>query len=355
MPIGDEDDFSGRGVRTLQSADMIVAPDEKEAARLLKRFSIAKRLSGIEEELSDELADEVMERLHRGERVVVLNSGAGYLAEPVRRLANIIRDAGLEPRVIPGVDSVTMALLMSGFPADRYFMAGAIPTRREPREEFIRSLAERPETAVVVASAPRLTSTLAGLAMKMPRRRGAVVLKPTIPGEIVLRGLLADLRERLASKMLTGTAMIVLAPAGLEYEYYEETEEDGEMAPIAVEGEPDAAPEETGPETAEHETAQGEAAPSELSMPAEDPTTLPPAAEQASLEEENGEEEGDKTEAIPSEASMPVEDPTTLPPAAEQDLREEERDEEEQRAQADEMPGVPPTPNADDTFTQHTH
>lgn len=353
MPIGDEDDFSGRGVRTLQSADMIVAPDEKEAARLLKRFSIAKRLSGIEEELSDELADEVMERLHKGERVVVLNSGAGYLAEPVRRLANIIRDAGLEPRVIPGVDSVTMALLMSGFPADRYFMAGTIPTRREPREEFIRSLAERPETAVVVASAPRLTSTLAGLAMKMPRRRGAVVLKPTIPGEIVLRGLLADLRERLASKMLTGTAMIVLAPVGLEYEYYEETEEDREIAP--VEGEPDVAPEETEPETAEHETAQGEAAPSELSMPVEDPTTLPPAAGQASLEEENSEEERETTEAIPSEASMPVEDPTTDSPAAGQASLEEERNEEEPGAQADDTPEAPPTPNADDTFTQHTH
>lgn len=222
-PIGEQDDFTQRGVRTLQSADIIVAPDEKEAVRLLKRFAIAKPLLGTGEELTDEVATEVMDRLHKGERVVIMSASAIALAEPVRLLANKIRRAGLEPRVIPGVDLVMMALQMSGFPADRYFVGGFIPMRREPREEFVRALSERPETAIVFASAPRLTSTLAGLAMRMPDRKGVVILKPTVPGEIALRGTLYDLRERLSSKMLSGMATIVLGPQGDDGQ--EETDE----------------------------------------------------------------------------------------------------------------------------------
>lgn len=238
-PIGEEDDFTQRGIRTLQSANIIVAPDEKETARLLKRFSIAKPLLGIGEELTDEVSAEVLERLHKGERVAIMSASALFLTDPVRILANRIRREGLEPRVIPGVDLVMMALLMSGFRTDSYFVAGFIPTRKEPREEFVRSLAERPETAVVFASAPRLTSTLAGLAMKMPDRAAAIILKPTVPGEIALRGTVRELRERLASKMLSGTATIVLAPQG---ENAEESEENTAFEGIAEEAEKDQYP-----------------------------------------------------------------------------------------------------------------
>lgn len=212
MPIAEQDDFTTRGVRTLQGADLVVTPDERETARLLKRFAISKPLMGIGEEIADDVAEGVMERLRNGERVVIMTASVVVESDPVRWLANRIRQAGLEPRVVPGIDLANMALVMSGFPSDRYFVAGYMPTRRDQRDEFVGDLSRRTETTVLFASGARLTSSLLALTDGVRGREAAVILKPTVPGEVAVRGPIEEVKERLASKMLSGTVAIVLGP-----------------------------------------------------------------------------------------------------------------------------------------------
>ena len=211
-PIAERDDMTQRAVRTLQSADFVVTSDERFAASLLKRFALSKRLLGIGEEIEEDVTAAVMEALETGKRLVILSDPSFRFSPSLLRLINTIREAGLEPRVIPGVDLIATALAMSGFDAQQYSVVGVAPARREERMNFISSLVARPETIVVPGGNSRIVPTLAALAQAMPEREAALILRPTIPGEKIMRGHLGTIVESFGAKRFNGQYVVVLGP-----------------------------------------------------------------------------------------------------------------------------------------------
>lgn len=215
-PIGEPDDLSQRAIRGIQSADLVIAPDEQTAAVLMKRFSISTPVMGIDETIVDDVTERAIENIGNGKRVVILTDPETGISEPIRLLANGIREAGKEPRVLPGVDLAATALGMSGFPTEQYFVAGTMPTVVGLREEFVETLADRTETTILFVSGPRLNSALFALARRLADRQAAAILKPTVPGEAIIRGTLSHVKERLNKKRLRGIVTIIFGPVGAE-------------------------------------------------------------------------------------------------------------------------------------------
>ena len=230
-PIAERDDMTQRGIRTLQGADLVVTSDERYAAGLLKRFALAKKLLGISEEIEEDVIEMVLERLKEGKRIVILSDPSFRFSPSLSRLIEAVRTGGLEPRVVPGVDLIATALAMSGFDSQRYAVVGAIPSRRDAREEFVESLVERTETLVLPGGLSRIIPALATLADKMPERYGVLILRPTVPGEKIVRGNLAEISTGFAGKKFQGDFVVILAPdlsqdEEQEIEYYQEGREE---------------------------------------------------------------------------------------------------------------------------------
>ena len=224
MPISEQDDITQRGIRGIQSSDLIIAVNEKETATLLKRFAVSMPVMGLTAESLDAVTEAVFERLRDRKRVSILTHPLFGITEPVRELANRIRRAGKEPRILPGVDLAATALSMSGFPTERYSIAGMIPTLIVPRDNFVRSLANSSDTTIFFASGGRLNSAMLALDAAIPEREIAAILKPTVPGESIMRGQIRDVVNRLLSRRRDGTITFVLAPSG--YSSVEDIEEE---------------------------------------------------------------------------------------------------------------------------------
>ena len=223
-PIEERDDITQRGIRTLQTADLVVTSNEQYAASLLKRFALSKKLLGISEEIADDVIDMVRSKLREGKRIVILSDPSFRFSNSLSHLIQTIRQAGLEPRVVPGVDLIATALAMSGFDSQCYAVVGAIPTRREARVAFAELLVERTETLVLPGGMARILPSLATLADVMPEREAVLVLRPTVPGEKILRGQLRPIYEGFIGKKFQGDFVVILAPLVTEEEEFEEIE-----------------------------------------------------------------------------------------------------------------------------------
>ncbi len=213
MPLGQQDDITGRGVWGIQSADILIATDEKEAATLLKRYAVSISILGLTMESLDAATEAAFEALRNRKRVTILTDPVFGVTEPVHALLSRIREAGKEPRILPGVDLAATALAMSGFPTERYFVAGHMPMLWGHRSEFVRSLVDCRETTIFFAPGPRVNSAMSALEAEMPNREIVVVLKPTIPGESIIRGTIQEILDRRVLRRPQGTATFVLAPA----------------------------------------------------------------------------------------------------------------------------------------------
>lgn len=213
MPLGQQDDITGRGVWGIQSADILIATDEKEAATLLKRYAVSISILGLTMESLDAATEAAFEALRNRKRVTILTDPVFGVTEPVHALLSRIREAGKEPRILPGVDLAATALAMSGFRTERYLVAGHMPMLWGHRSEFVRSLVDCRETAIFFAPGPRVNSAMSALEAEMPNREIVIVLKPTIPGESIIRGTIQEILDRRVLRRPQGTATFVLAPA----------------------------------------------------------------------------------------------------------------------------------------------
>lgn len=211
-PIEEREDITQRGIRALQSADFVVTGDERHAATLMKRYAISKKLLGIGPEVEQDVLEVVLAMLRDGKRVVILSAPSFMIFPALGRLIAGIREAGLEPRVMPGVDVAKTAIVMSGFPSYRYYVAGRLPGRRSGIEDFARNVARIDVTVVIEGGTDRLRSSLQIFGDAMPQRPAAVILRPTVPGEVIKRGRMAELPEYFGDSPFSGDWVLVLGP-----------------------------------------------------------------------------------------------------------------------------------------------
>jgi 16S rRNA (cytidine1402-2'-O)-methyltransferase len=211
VPIGNRDDITLRALRTLQAVDVVVCGEFKNAARLLRIYNISKKLIEMNEHNEAGVSDEVIAMLRAGKRVAVISdAGLPLLADPGNMLMSKLRALGVQPKIIPGVSSVMTGLMASGFSLESFDFVGILPRKPEERRMAAIALASRERTLAILESPYRLRSLLAVLADAMPDRRAAIAINLTTPFEATIRGTLAELSEKFASKKFKGEFVVVL-------------------------------------------------------------------------------------------------------------------------------------------------
>jgi 16S rRNA (cytidine1402-2'-O)-methyltransferase len=222
-PIGNLGDLGLRALAALGAADIIYAEDTRVTRRLLQRYGLHTPLDSYHDHNQDRALPRILDRLRAGERVaVVTDAGMPCVSDPGFTLTRALRDADLPWSVIPGPSSPLAALVLSGFPSDRFLFAGYPPRRTGARRAFLaQALAER-GTAIVLESCHRIRSTLEVVVQLAPARELAVVREITKVHEETLRGTAGEILEKLTGPRLKGELVLVMrgapadAPAGAD-------------------------------------------------------------------------------------------------------------------------------------------
>lgn len=216
-PIGNLGDLPPRAVEVLRDADMIAAEDTRRARALLTHAGVpaAGRLRAVHAHNEREGARVVVDAVMSGRRVAyVTDAGMPGISDPGERLVRACLDAGLAVEVVPGPSAVLTAIVLSGFPTDRFVFEGFLPRRGPSRRERIAALVGERRTAVLFEAPGRVLGTLSDLlAACGPLREVAVARELTKLYEEVWRGELSDAVGHAASTEPRGEYVIVLAPA----------------------------------------------------------------------------------------------------------------------------------------------
>jgi 16S rRNA (cytidine1402-2'-O)-methyltransferase len=216
-PIGNLGDLSTRAAEALRDADVIAAEDTRRTRALLSHLGVpaAGRLRSVHAHNEQESADWVVDAVRDGRCVAyVTDAGMPGISDPGERLVRACVEAGLTVDVVPGPSAVLMALVLSGFPTDRFVFEGFLPRRGVDRRERVAALVPEVRTVVLYESPRRVHATLTALLGACgPLREVAVARELTKLHQEVWRGTLDEAVGHVELGEPRGEHVIVLAPA----------------------------------------------------------------------------------------------------------------------------------------------
>ena len=214
-PIGNLEDMTFRGVRTLREADAIACEDSRRTRKLLSAFDIeARDLVVLNDTNERRLAPEIVRRIRAGDAVaLVSDAGMPGLSDPGYRLVSACVSAGLRVEAVPGPTSVVTALVLSGLPPARFVFEGFLPRKAGDRRRRVDELVGEQRTLVFFCSPHRVGDDLDALLHGLGDRPAALARELTKLHEEVRRGRLSELAAELRSAPPRGEMVLVVLGA----------------------------------------------------------------------------------------------------------------------------------------------
>jgi 16S rRNA (cytidine1402-2'-O)-methyltransferase len=160
-PIGNLEDLTFRGLRTLREVDVIAAEDTRRTAKLLAHYEIRKPLVSLREHNEARETSRLVARLRAGENIaLVSDAGTPTIADPGCRLVRAVREAKLPVVPIPGPTALAALLSASGLPGDQFVFLGFPPSSGAARQRWMHELATETRVSIFFEAPHRVKRTL---------------------------------------------------------------------------------------------------------------------------------------------------------------------------------------------------
>ena len=204
-PIGNLSDMSPRAIEVLRDCDIVAAEDTRVFARLATHFDIKTPRVSCHEHNERDVIPDLLSRIETGASVAfVSDAGMPGISDPGFRIVRAARENNIPVFVVPGPTAVISALVLSGFPTDRFTFCGFFDEKKLHDDNKIR------HTIVYYESPNRVAATVQAMARVMPERKIAIVREITKLHEETIIGYPAQLTD---IDNLRGEIVIVVAPA----------------------------------------------------------------------------------------------------------------------------------------------
>ena len=216
-PIGNLGDFSARGVKTLESADLILAEDTRVTRKLMNLHGITGRVERCDEATTEHGTTRALAVLEAGGAVAFCSdAGTPGVSDPGERLARGVMDAGYPVRAVPGASAVLTALTISGLPSAQFMFAGFPPSKGGARTTFFENLAAIKATLVFYETGPRLVASMMSMLTVFGDRPACVARELTKMFEETRRDRLSALVEHYSERGGPKGEIVVVIGGALE-------------------------------------------------------------------------------------------------------------------------------------------
>jgi 16S rRNA (cytidine1402-2'-O)-methyltransferase len=210
-PIGNLEDITFKAIRILKEVDLILAEDTRTSSVLLKHYSIATKMCSYHQFNEHKQLQNFINRIEGGETIALISdagtpgiSDAGYL---------LIRECikhGIEMECLPGPTALIPALVVSGFPCDRFYFEGFLP-QKKGRQTRLTYLSQLEQTVVLYESPHRILKTVEQCAVFFGQERKiAVVRELSKIYEEIIRGTIVEVTLLLKDRAIKGEIVIVI-------------------------------------------------------------------------------------------------------------------------------------------------
>ena len=214
-PIGNLGDLTYRAVEALKSVDWIACEDTRHSKTLLDHYGVQKTLISYFDFSETKKAPQLVRRLLDGQRgALISDAGTPAVADPGYRLISQAIEAGVPVEALPGASAFLTALVLSGFPMNRFTFEGFAPVKEGAKKKWLGSLAQEERTVVFYESPHRIIKTLQAMDEVHPKARVAVARELTKKFEEVRRGTAAELAAHFGRGKVLGEFVVVWSPSG---------------------------------------------------------------------------------------------------------------------------------------------
>jgi len=204
-PIGNLSDMAPRATETLANADLILCEDSRITGKLLHHLGIKGKMEVFADYNEAEKVAAILGLLREKAVALVSDSGMPTISDPGFKLVRAAREHDIQVHMVPGATALTSALVLSGFPADRFSFLGFFKSEAALKEDN-----RLRHTIIYYESPNRIMGTLGVLAKVCPERQVAIVREITKLHEETIIGYPADL---MGIEPPRGEIVLVIAPA----------------------------------------------------------------------------------------------------------------------------------------------
>jgi 16S rRNA (cytidine1402-2'-O)-methyltransferase len=216
-PIGNLEDISARALRVLRQASLIAAENPGRTQRLFARYDIhtpMKRYTDAYDRKKRQRMDAVLAALQEGDVALVSEAGMPGLADPGYELIAAALERGIVVEPVPGPTALGAALMVAGFPTERFVFVGFLPRSAQARRKLLASLQDHPLPLVAYEAPHRLLDSLADLGDLLGQRSVVVACELTKLYEEVQRGTPAELLAHFRRHKPRGEFTLVISGPG---------------------------------------------------------------------------------------------------------------------------------------------
>jgi 16S rRNA (cytidine1402-2'-O)-methyltransferase len=237
-PIGNLEDISARGLRTLREVQLIAAEDTRQTAKLLQRYDIRTPCMSYHEHNKLVRLGQVLDALKEGDVALVSDAGTPSLNDPGYELVRAVIAAGHAVSPIPGACAPIAALVASGLPTDAFLYLGYLPRKSGERERVLKQVSIYPYTLIFLEAPHRLLQALEHLQAELGDRQIAVGRELTKLHEEIFRGSLSEAMKHFADHPPRGEFTLVVAGSANQIERWTEEQLNDELQGLLAKGEP---------------------------------------------------------------------------------------------------------------------
>ena len=159
-PIGNLEDITLRGLRYLKECDWIFCEDTRYSSKLLSHYDIQKPLWSYHLNNEHKTLEKAIEKIKSVQLAcLITDAGTPGISDPGYLLVRECIKEGIEVECLPGATAFVPALVMSGFPCEKFYFEGFLP-QKKGRETRIKALLAEEKTSVLYESTHRIEKTI---------------------------------------------------------------------------------------------------------------------------------------------------------------------------------------------------
>ena len=138
-PIGNLKDITFRALEILESADLILAEDTRQAKKLLNHYNITTPLQSHHMFNEHKSVESICNKILSGQTIALISdAGTPGISDPGFLLVRTCIEKEINVETLPGPTALIPALVNSGLPCDRFCFEGFLPPKKGRNKRIIR-------------------------------------------------------------------------------------------------------------------------------------------------------------------------------------------------------------------------
>lgn len=213
-PIGNLEDITFRAIRILKEVDAILAEDTRTTGHLLKHFEIQNKLISYHQNNEHKVVERLVEELSQDMTyALVTDAGTPGISDPGFLLVRACLEKQIEVECLPGATAFVPALVISGFPCEKFSYEGFIP-HKKGRQTKLLEIINSEKTIVFYESPHRILKTLSFLEENADAERKISVSREISKKfEQTIRGTIAEVHAHFKENPIKGEFVVVMSPS----------------------------------------------------------------------------------------------------------------------------------------------